>query len=61
MLDEPVGAGDGVVAAFAAKAVPAKPTAAIPTALAIKIALRLRDDFDDCVVADSSVAAGGVT
>jgi hypothetical protein len=61
MLDEPVGVGVGVLAAFAAKAVPAKPTAAIPTALAIKIVLRLRPDFDDFEVGDSSVAAGGAT
>ena len=58
MLDAPVGVGDGVEAAFAANAVPAKPTAAMPTALAIKIALRLRADFDDVGVGDSSVAGG---
>jgi hypothetical protein len=61
LLDEPVGVGDGVEAAFAANAVPAKPTAAIPTALAIKIALRLRADFDDVEVVDSLTAAGGAT
>jgi hypothetical protein len=61
MLDEPVGVGVGVLAAFAAKAVPAKPTAAMPTALAIKTALRLRADFDAFEVADSSVDVGGVT
>jgi hypothetical protein len=61
LLDEPVGVGVGVEAAFAANAVPAKPTAAIPTALAIKIALRLRADFDDVEVVDSLTETGGAT